>query len=467
MGIAAQCLHGARVCVIPHPANDYQPLALRHRPLLAVSFLLLTAKAVAIGVVGLMPAPAELSTITEARILQLTNAERTRQGLQALTMNDQLNAAARQKASDMLERDYFAHISPQGVTPWYWMHKAGYRYQVAGENLAIDFTEAEDVVAAWMASPTHRANIVHGDYTETGIGVQSGEFEGGTSIVVVHMFGLPQTPATAAPALARAESTPAQPPAAPKPSPKPVSDRTAPAAPLVTVAGTGTVRDRVELTISAEAKSVVALWLNTTQRAAVTIPASGAARVTVELTDVPDGAMAIRAVARDQAGNRSRPSDELTVTKDTRGPDITEGDISYIVSPATDVPLALVRLTSTDFTKLAVRSAGVESIYATTETPTLSLGRAPLQLAFFDAQGNAQELAARQLLPSFSVEGDTSYLRSSGTFSRFIWRVILSTALVLFILLSMAVLIRIQIQRPRMIAHALFVLLLAGVLLWL
>lgn len=467
MGIAAQCLHGARVCVIPHPANDYRPLALRHRSLLAVSFLLLTAKAVAIGVVGLMPAPAELSTITEARILQLTNAERTHQGLSALTMNEQLNAAARQKASDMLEHDYFAHISPQGVTPWFWMHKAGYRYQVAGENLAIDFTEAEDVAAAWMASPTHRANIVHDDYTETGIGVLSGEFEGGTSIVVVHMFGLPQTPAPAAPAQARAESAPSVLASTPPPSTTPARDQTAPAAPEITLSGNGTVRESVELTIAAEPQSIVAVLINDVQQAAVTIPASGSAQLTVPLAELPDGELALRAVARDQAGNRSRPSSEYSVTKDTRGPEIEQADVSYIPSPATDTPLAVVHVATTGYAHLAVRTAGAETVFATADTPKLALGPAPVQLAFFDAQGNAQELTEQRLLPTFAVEADTSYLAGPDTFSRFVWRVTLSAALVIFILLSLAIVIRIQIQRPRMIAHALFVLLLAGALLML
>ncbi|MEO6078021.1 MAG: CAP domain-containing protein, partial [Candidatus Andersenbacteria bacterium] len=61
------------------------------------------------------------------------------------------------------------------------------------ENLAIDFTQAEDVVSAWLASPKHKENMLRADYTETGVAVLSGEFKGATSIIVVHMFGKPLT----------------------------------------------------------------------------------------------------------------------------------------------------------------------------------------------------------------------------------------------------------------------------------
>ena len=115
----------------------------------------------------------------------------------------------------MLANQYFAHISPSGVTPWFWMKKSAYSYSVAGENLAIDFVDAEDVVTAWFNSPTHKANMLSKEYTETGVAVVSGSFQGGTSIIVVHMFGLPQN---SAPAVAQATPTPTK----PNPSPTPV-----------------------------------------------------------------------------------------------------------------------------------------------------------------------------------------------------------------------------------------------------
>ncbi len=191
MTVAARAIHHASLLIIPHPANDYRPWALRHKPLAALSILLIAAKIMAVVIIGLTPAMADLSTITSARMLQFTNEERSKRGLSALTSNDKLVRAAQAKGEDMLAHQYFAHISPAGVTPWFWMAKQDYTYQVAGENLAIDFTEAEDVVTAWINSPTHKENMLLPDYTETGIAVVTGEFNGATSTIVVHFFGEP------------------------------------------------------------------------------------------------------------------------------------------------------------------------------------------------------------------------------------------------------------------------------------
>ncbi|GAH47620.1 unnamed protein product, partial [marine sediment metagenome] len=73
-------------------------------------------------------------------------------GLSALRENPQLSKAALLKAQDMLENDYFAHRSPEGITGWYWIKKAGYNYQRAGENLAIAFLDSEEVHKAWNDS---------------------------------------------------------------------------------------------------------------------------------------------------------------------------------------------------------------------------------------------------------------------------------------------------------------------------
>jgi hypothetical protein len=61
----------------------------------------------------------------------------------------------------------------------------------AGENLAIHFTDSSDVVGAWMDSPTHRANIMNGNYTEIGVGTAEGTYEGFKTMYVVQLFGTP------------------------------------------------------------------------------------------------------------------------------------------------------------------------------------------------------------------------------------------------------------------------------------
>ena len=93
------------------------------------------------------------------------------------------------KAQDMMAKGYFEHTSPQGISPWYWFDQSGYDYRYAGENLAIGFIDSGEVNNAWLASPAHKANILNGNYRETGTAVLSGNFQGGQTTVVVQLFG--------------------------------------------------------------------------------------------------------------------------------------------------------------------------------------------------------------------------------------------------------------------------------------
>lgn len=121
----------------------------------------------------------------------LTNEERQSQNLQILTVSPVLNQAAQMKATDMATKSYFAHTSPEGKTPWYWLEKAGYKYQYAGENLAVNFSDSKDVANAWMRSPTHKANIIKKNYTEIGTGIASGIYEGKETIFVAQVYANP------------------------------------------------------------------------------------------------------------------------------------------------------------------------------------------------------------------------------------------------------------------------------------
>lgn len=133
------------------------------------------------------------SSITPDEVLTSINVERNKAGLGSLTVNDQLNAAAQAKATNMFQDQYWAHNSPTGITPWVFIKSAGYKYNVAGENLARDFGDTATMVSAWMASPTHKDNIVNEKYKETGIAVVNGELEGVETTLVVQMFGAPST----------------------------------------------------------------------------------------------------------------------------------------------------------------------------------------------------------------------------------------------------------------------------------
>lgn len=138
-----------------------------------------------------------LGAIYSSVLIELTNKDRSTSSLPALTANDTLAEAAKLKADDMVSKGYFAHNSPDGKTPWYWIMKAGYKFVYAGENLAVNFTESEQVENAWMGSPLHRANILSNKYSEVGIAVQEGTFNGENAIFVVQMFGKPTKAKTA------------------------------------------------------------------------------------------------------------------------------------------------------------------------------------------------------------------------------------------------------------------------------
>lgn len=132
-----------------------------------------------------------VGAVLPAVVVDLTNKERNLDGVSALKRNSVLDEAARMKAEHMAKNQYFAHFSPDGVSPWHWFREAGYVYAHAGENLAIHFTDSAEVVKAWMESPAHRQNIVDGKFVEIGVGTAKGEFEGYQTVYVVQLFGAP------------------------------------------------------------------------------------------------------------------------------------------------------------------------------------------------------------------------------------------------------------------------------------
>jgi len=124
-------------------------------------------------------------------VAALTNTEREKYAVSPLSRSVVLDEAARMKAEHMAAEGYFAHYSPGGITPWYWFEQAGYVYAHAGENLAVYFQDSEEVVKAWMNSPTHKANVIGSQYTEIGIGTAKGKYQGFDTVFVVQLFGTP------------------------------------------------------------------------------------------------------------------------------------------------------------------------------------------------------------------------------------------------------------------------------------
>jgi uncharacterized protein YkwD len=119
----------------------------------------------------------------------LTNQKRSNNRIAVLRQNPKLNQAAYLKAQDMIKYDYFAHTSPSGKTPWYWLDRVGYNYKTAGENLAIDFVNSQELFQAWYSSSTHRANIINPGFRDIGMAVVRGDFKGRQTTVVAQYFG--------------------------------------------------------------------------------------------------------------------------------------------------------------------------------------------------------------------------------------------------------------------------------------
>lgn len=171
---------------IPTKRNGYKPYLLRKTALVVYTILLLLVNSFG-GLIGIPKAMA--SNITPENIISLTNKERQNYGLSSLSTNAKLSAAAKAKANNMFEEQYWDHYGPNGESPWMFITQSGYVYVYAGENLAKGFRTAEGVVEAWMASPTHKENIISPNYKDIGVAVVSGTLLGKETILVVQMFG--------------------------------------------------------------------------------------------------------------------------------------------------------------------------------------------------------------------------------------------------------------------------------------
>ena len=180
---------------IPHSENAYAPHSLQKGALVGMLFLVILSFTIT-NALSLFWISSEwmVSTVLPAVIVDLTNKERGGESLEVLQRNTVLDEAAQLKAQDMAKNEYFAHYSPTGVSPWYWFGLAKYNFVNAGENLAINFSDSSEIVQAWMESPTHRANIMDGKYTEIGIGTAKGRYQGFDTVYVVQLFGTPAQP---------------------------------------------------------------------------------------------------------------------------------------------------------------------------------------------------------------------------------------------------------------------------------
>lgn len=179
--------------LVPHSRNDHYPHAIRPNFLFFYLAAILTVQLVYNFVTtGEIKILSFATNVSQAEVINLTNQQRLAAGVGAVSQNSFLDQAAAKKAADMFQNNYWAHVSPSGTTPWYFFDQVGYKYIYAGENLARDFDTSAGVISGWMSSPTHRDNMLSGNYTEIGVAVVNGVLLGHETTLVVQLFGKPQ-----------------------------------------------------------------------------------------------------------------------------------------------------------------------------------------------------------------------------------------------------------------------------------
>lgn len=176
--------------LVPYPEPDSRARLLKNSALFLYVLVLLAFQ---LYLYRLSPQILGFATnITAVDLYELTNRERGEAGVSSVARNAQLEQAAYKKAQDMFTKNYWAHYAPDGsTTPWQFILDSGYTYKYAGENLARDFDTSASVVSAWMASPSHRANLLSGDYSETGIVAVNGTISGEETTLIVQFFATP------------------------------------------------------------------------------------------------------------------------------------------------------------------------------------------------------------------------------------------------------------------------------------
>jgi uncharacterized protein YkwD len=107
----------------------------------------------------------------EAQVLTLVNQQRANAGCGAVTADSRLTSAARAHSADMANRNYFDHVTPEGVDPGTRITKAGYKWSAYGENIAEGYPDPQSVMTGWMNSPGHKANILNCNFKNLGVGL--------------------------------------------------------------------------------------------------------------------------------------------------------------------------------------------------------------------------------------------------------------------------------------------------------
>ena len=387
---------------IPHEGNGHKPKFLRARSLTILVLSLLLLKA---GVVGYLflsyPQDAHMSEEIVRRVFELINQDRAAGNVGTLGIQPVLTASAQAKADDMVAEDYFSHYSPDGRKPWDFIDRGEYPYIYVGENLAMNFTSAESVHRALMASESHKKNIMNPRYSDIGLAMVSGMINGKETNILVEMFGAEKTALAAAPAKSA-------PPAAPSPS-------------------------DLEIAVAGEEKSLdqPAAPAVQTQPDASPETAAPPSDNTAEQTTVPEPEPA--APAQPESESVPAPVEPKTVdVKEATTEAMTSQSETAEIPEPTPLPPTL--------------------------PPTRAAGNGELALAIPEVSGN---VAARTAVIRME-NPDATNLASLSRITRAINYIFLTVMALLIIALIVNIIVRLEIQHKPVIVQTLLVIILVG-----
>ncbi|MFA6410786.1 MAG: CAP domain-containing protein [Candidatus Buchananbacteria bacterium] len=246
---------------IPWAGNQYQPHFLKPKRLAFYSFSAVLIKLIIVSFVFFVPITAFLTpdilTQESKKVIELTNKVRTSLALNPLKESSRLDQAALGKAQDMLLQQYFAHVGPDQKNLTDWLAASGYRYDIAGENLALGFANASDVVDAWTKSKTHYANIIDPDFSEIGVGMISGVYSEKDTTLVAQYFGSPRPTAVedkVTATITQPQTVPKTTAVAPKPAEPPKTTTTIPTKTIVKADTTKTTVGLTKVSMVVEPK---------------------------------------------------------------------------------------------------------------------------------------------------------------------------------------------------------------------
>jgi len=464
---------------VPQKGNHCQPYALAKKALTFYIVTIFGLKATVGFLFFVFPAPAFSAQIGIQEIVDLANQARSEVNLAPLKLNAKLNVSAQGKAADMMAKQYFAHISPEGVEPWFWFDQAGYNYTYAGENLALGFETAEGVHKAWMNSPGHRDNIINPNYNDIGIAIIYGDYEGSfTTIIVQHFGSRESTSPREIPAYPPAEKAPAAETQPPKKPALPTPDITAPAPPVILTPTNNTLTNKTVIAVTgqAEANATVLIYENQ-EKIGETIADKNNRFHFNTASDFADGAHSLSVMAADSSGNRSAFSKNITITIDTVPPAI-DLEKSYVL-PTYLEPLKnfdIVAVVTGDPNEVKA-AAGENEVILKTQEPNLYRGVIPQSASgvWIQARDRAGNIATVKL----NAAQNTSAIRNRNSTAtpNDGWNIFLSALdqisnnLILIFIAAIAILlltnilIHIKKQNSKIIGQSLLVILASGIVL--